>query len=120
MDIVVSMRHGQVTDEIKGYVEEKLNDVLDGRPLKFTRCTVVLDTQKSRQSSEIIISMKNHQLEATAETYDMREAIDATVAKIDRQIAKLIDKLQDHHGRKPLREIEEIEDREEEEEEEEE
>ena len=53
--------------------------------------------EKSRCKAEILVNMKNHDMEAVSETYDMYQAIDMSVEKIDTQIRKLIDKVQDHH-----------------------
>ena len=53
--------------------------------------------EKNRCKAEILVNMKNHDMEAVSETYDMYQAIDMSVEKIDTQIRKLVDKVQDHH-----------------------
>jgi putative sigma-54 modulation protein len=96
MEIIVSGRHLSVTDEIKTYAQAKLEAIL-GEYSKIGNVRVVLDVQKSRCKAEIIVHGKNINIEADAESYEMRESIDAAVAKIDHQISKFFDKIQDHH-----------------------
>lgn len=104
--IIISGRHVTVTDAMKQHVEDKLKPVIDVPNLKISSVRVVLEVEKTRCKSEIIVNMKNHDLEAVSETYDMYQAIDMSVEKIDVQIRKLIDKVQDHHRGKPSKEAE--------------
>lgn len=97
MEIIVSGRHVTVSDEMKEYVKQKLDAVLEGRPLKISSVRVILDVQKNRHKAEVIVHIKHHNLEADAETYDMYESIDAMVEKIEVQIFRYLDKVQDHH-----------------------
>ncbi len=103
MEIIVSGRHLSVTEDIKSYAEEKLAGILDGYH-KISSVRVVLDVQKARCKAEIIVHGKNINVEADAESYEMRESIDAAVAKIDHQISKYFDKIQDHHKQAKERE----------------
>ena len=96
MEIIVSGRHLSVTDEIKTYAQDKLEAIL-GEYNKIGSVRVVLDVQKTRCKAEIIVHGKNIDIEADAESYEMRESIDAAVIKIDHQISKHFDKIQDHH-----------------------
>lgn len=105
MQIIISARNCSVSDALKAQVEEKLNAVLDHPNLKITSARVVLEIEKERNIVEISVNMKNHQFEAKAETKDMYESIDAAVGKINTQILKLIDKVQDHGNKMPLRDI---------------
>ena len=105
MEIIISGRHFTVGSEIKQYVEEKLNDVLNIQTLKISSTRVILDHQKARYRAEIIVNMKHFDIEASEETYNIYEAIDNTVEKISRQIRKRLDKLQDHHKRPQASEL---------------
>ncbi|MFA6102847.1 MAG: ribosome-associated translation inhibitor RaiA [Victivallaceae bacterium] len=103
--ITISGRHLTVTDAMKQHVEGKLKPVIESVPhLKITSAKVVLEMEKSRCKAEIIVNMKNHDMEAVSETYDMYQAIDMSVEKIDTQIRKLVDKVQDHHRGKVSKE----------------
>jgi len=103
--ITITGRHLTVTDAMKKHVEGKLNPVIESVPnLKITSVKVILEMEKSRCKAEILLNMKNHDMEAVTETYDMYQAIDMSVEKIDVQIRKLIDKVQDHHRGKVSKE----------------
>ncbi len=103
MEIIVSGRHLSVTDAIKAYAQEKLEAVLEGYH-KISSARVVLDVQKSRCKAEIIVHGKNINVEADEESYDMYESIDKAIIKIDHQISKYFDKIQDHHKQAKERE----------------
>ena len=97
MTIMISARHGSVTDDIKGYAQAKLEGVLEGRH-KISSADIILDLQKNRHIAEIVVRGKHLNIEADSESYDMHESIDIVIGKIDRQISKYFDKKQDHHN----------------------
>ncbi len=105
MQVIISSRNCSVSDALKAQIENKLSTVLDRPNLKITSVRVMLDIEKERNIVDISVNLKNHQFEAKAETKDMYESIDAAVTKIDTQIVRLIDKVQDHGNKKPLRDV---------------
>ncbi len=105
MQIIISARNCSVSDALKAQVEEKLSAVLNRPNLKITSARVVIEIQKERNIVEISVNLKNHQFEAKGETKDMYESIDTAVGKIGTQIEKLVDKVQDHGHKTPLRDI---------------
>jgi len=96
MSIIVSGRHLEVSDAVKEYVQNKVSPITEGYN-KVNKVSVVLDVQKSRYSAEIIVHGKHINIEADAEKYDLYEAIDAAILKVDKQIRKYFDKVQAHH-----------------------
>ena len=96
MEIIVSGRHLSVTEAVKNYAKEKLEAILAPYH-KIGNVRIVLDVQKTRCKAEVIVHGKNLDVEADAESYDMLESIDAAIAKIDHQVSKYFDKIQDHH-----------------------
>lgn len=96
MSIIVSGRHGLISDAEKEYTEKKLGAILDEYH-KITSARVVLDVQKMRHFTEIIVYGKHLNIEAEAESYDIYESIDSAVGKIDKQLRRFFDKVQDHH-----------------------
>lgn len=105
MQIIISTRNCSVNDALKAQIEEKLGAVLDRPNLKITSARVMLEIEKERNIVEISVCMKNHQFDAKAETKFMYESIDAAIGKIDTQIIRLIDRVQDHGNKKPLRDV---------------
>jgi putative sigma-54 modulation protein len=96
MEIIVSGRHLSVTEAVKNYAKEKLEAILSPYH-KIGNVKIVLDVQKTRCKAEVIVHGKNLDVEADAESYDMHESIDAAVLKVEHQISKHFDKIQDHH-----------------------
>jgi|GEM_PF-3592676 putative sigma-54 modulation protein len=105
MQIIISSRNCSVSDALKAQIEEKLNAVLDRPNLKITSARVMLEVEKERNIVEISVSLKNHQFDAKAETKVMFESIDSAIGKIDTQIERLVDRVQDHGNKKPLRDV---------------
>ncbi len=99
MEIIVTGRHVSVTDALKDYAQGKLHAILDGAH-KINTAKVILDVQKTRSKAEIIVHGKNIDIEADAESFDMYKSIDTAVEKVDKQLSKYFDKVQDHHKKK--------------------
>jgi putative sigma-54 modulation protein len=96
MEIIVTGRHFDVNEKLKNYVLEKATLVLS-EYRKLTSVRIVLDLQKTRAKAEIIVHGKNINYEADSETHDMHKSIDEALAKVDKQILKHFEKVQDHH-----------------------
>ncbi|UDQ97608.1 ribosome-associated translation inhibitor RaiA [Lentisphaerota bacterium WC36G] len=97
MQIIISSRHGEVTQEMKEYGQARLEAVLNHGNLKISSARLVLDIVKDRHFAEIIVNMKNHTVEADTETEDMFLSIDKAVHRVERQMRKILDKVQNHH-----------------------
>ncbi len=105
MQIIISGKNLMVSDLLKNYVDEKLGAVLQHPNLKITSARVVLEIEKIRNIVEITVNMKNHVFETKTESLDMYESIDAAVGKINSQIDRLLDRVQDHGRKAPLRDV---------------
>jgi ribosomal subunit interface protein len=97
MQIIISGRHFDVTSEMKTRIENDVIAVFADKPLKVTSVRVILELEKTRYKVEFIAAIKGHDIEAAAETYDMYEAIDSALHKFEVQVARYLDKKQDHH-----------------------
>ena len=98
MSIIVSGRSEFVTQAMKEYAENEVQQIIEDRN-KISSAKIILDIEKNRKKVEILIQGKNLTVEADCESYDMVESIDKAVAKADRQLEKFFDKKQDHHKR---------------------
>ena len=96
MPVTVSVRHDPVSDDVKSYVEDRLRDIV-GSHGKIISVKAILDSQKHRQKAEIIIHGKHMNLESDFECFDMREAVEKALEKIDVQLAKHFDRVHNHH-----------------------
>lgn len=97
MQISITGRHVNVTDNIKDHVNEKLERCLGVFP-RIETIRVILDMEKRDYVSEVVVQAANH-IRVTAEekSENMYDAIDRSVEHAERQMRKHRDKVQDHH-----------------------
>lgn len=100
MNLKISGHHVELTPALKEYVQNKLerikrhfDNVID--------ITVILavdaNTEKDkRQRAEINVHMRGKDLHVESEAQDMYAAIDLLMDKLDRQVLRHKDKIQDH------------------------
>ncbi len=100
MNLKISGHHVELTPALKEYVQNKLerikrhfDNVID--------ITVILavdaNTEKDkRQRAEINLHMRGKDLHVESEAQDMYAAIDLLMDKLDRQVLRHKDKIQDH------------------------
>ena len=99
MQLSISGHHVDVTDALKSYVEEKLQK-LERHYDHITNAHVILTVEKIQQRAEATLHISGAELFADANCDDMYAAIDKLTDKLDRQILKHKEKLQDlHQGR---------------------
>lgn len=97
MQVSITGRHVNVTDNVKAHVEDKLERCLGVFP-RIESIRVVLDTENRDQVSEIIIQGANHiRVTATEKSDNLYDAIDRSIEHAERQMRKQRDKVQDHH-----------------------
>lgn len=93
MQISITARHIDLTDQHKEYVEKRL------RHLKrffdaIMDCHVILAKEKHRESADVTIQVNGVTMHGEEETEDIFSSIDRVVDKIERQIKKHKDRLQ--------------------------
>jgi len=99
MQLNISGHHVDVTDALKSYVEEKLQK-LERHYDHITNAHVILTVEKLQQRAEATVHISGAEVFADADCQDMYAAIDKLTDKLDRQILKHKEKVQDrHHGR---------------------
>lgn len=107
MNFTISGHHLEITPSLRVFVQEKLERVIRHFD-QVIGVSVLLsvDNQKEkelRQSAEVNVHLKGKDLFAQSQHEDLYAAIDALVDKLDRQVIKYKDKLQDHHNRDSLK-----------------
>lgn len=96
MQISVTGRNIEVTEPLRTYVVGKLERIKRHFD-HLIDIHVVLDVDKLVHHAEATVKTRRKSLFADAKDYDMYAAIDALVDKLDRQIIKHKEKIQDHH-----------------------
>ncbi len=106
MQTTVTGRHVKITDAIRSYAGDKLEHAFT----KYDRIEnvhIILDIQKYRQIAEVVIQAKNHiRIEAEEDSDDMYASIDTAIARAEKQLHKLRDKIQSHKSIESLGHIE--------------
>ncbi len=97
MQVSITGRHVNVTDNVKAHVNEKIERCLSVFP-RIESIHVILDEEKIQKVAEIVIQGSDH-IRVTAEekSENLYDAIDRAVEHVERQMRKLRDKVQEHH-----------------------
>ena len=95
MQINLSGHHVEITEPLREYVTSKLSK-LERHFDHVTNAHVVLTVEKQVQKAEASVHVSGGRLYANATEQDMYAAIDAMTDKLDRQIRRHKEKLNDH------------------------
>src|SRR5690606_25594955 len=93
-------RHIEVTPALKAHVEEhfqRIKHLFDGRPSK---AHVIIEVERGRHRSEIILSWRREVLTATTTNSDMYKSLSQTIAKLEKQALKIKNKIIDKNHKK--------------------
>ncbi len=98
-NIQINGRHVQVTDAMKQHVQDKLakierfhNHIMD--------IHVTMDIQKIEHSVTIIVKFDHFKIKSHASSTDMYVSIDQAVEKLQKQIRRWKEKIQEHSNKK--------------------
>lgn len=95
MNIEYTGRHIEVTPALREHVEEhfdRLRSLFDGKPAKVH---VIIEVERGRHRSEVVINWRNEVLTATSSVADMYLSLSQTIDKIEKQARRLKDKVID-------------------------
>lgn len=98
-------RHIEVTPALKSHVEEHFNRIdhlFDGKPSK---AHVIIEVERGRHRSEIIVNWRKEVLTATTTNSDMYQSLSQTVAKLEKQALKIKSKITDKNHKKDKKAI---------------
>ena len=95
MQINITGRHVDITPALKDYVTQKF-DKIERHFSHITNVHVILSVDKKfQQKAEATLSVSKGEIFADNEHTDMYAAIDGLINKLDRQVIKHKEKLQD-------------------------
>ena len=107
MNLKISGHHLEVTPALREYVITKLDRVLRHFDQVIDGNVVLsVDNHKEkdkRQKVEVNLHLKGKDIFVESANGDMYAAIDLVVDKLDRQVVRHKDRLQDHHHSAPKR-----------------
>jgi len=90
-------RHLEVTPALRSHVEnhfDKINHLFDGNNSK---AHVIIEVEKGRHRSEIVINWRKEVLTANSTLPDMYQSLTKTIDKIEKQALRLKKKIIDKH-----------------------
>jgi len=97
MQISITGRNVNVTDNVKAHVNEKLERCLGVFP-RIESIHVILDEEKINKVAEVVIQAANHiRVTAKEKSENLYDAIDRSIEHAERQMRKQRDKIQNHH-----------------------
>ena len=88
-------RHIEVTPALRTHVEDhfsKVDHLFDGKPAK---AHVIIEVERGRHRSEIVMNWWNEVLTATSDNSDMYLSLSQTIDKIEKQARRLKEKVID-------------------------
>ena len=91
MNIIITGRHLELTDNLKKYAEEKI-----GKFKKYfnniSDVAITLSVEKYRHKAEVLLKVNGIMMQAESITEEMYSSIDEVVEKLERQIKKYKEK----------------------------
>jgi len=88
MKVKVTFRHMDADDDIRSYIEEKVDKLANKYFQRPQEAQSVLDSEKFRRSAEITVKADNITLVAKDEKEDLRAAVDTVLDKLESQAKK--------------------------------
>ena len=98
MQINISTRHGQLSDATRTKIAAKVERM--GRlfeRLSFIEVTVDLEHEQSPTVDVLVSAEHKHDFVAREESSNLLAALDGAIHKIEQQLRKYKEKVQDHH-----------------------
>ena len=97
MQIKISARHGHLSEEIQEHIREKAGKLLHLFQ-RLMMIEVLVDYQNEETLVEFLVSAEHkHDFVASERHKDLLAAVDLVLDKLEGQIRKYKDKVQDHH-----------------------
>ena len=114
MQVAITTRHGNIRDEVREHIAKKSEKLLT----YFERVTsigVTVDFEKDRVKVEILVETEHrqnlvaHNVGGYNEGGDVINVFDQALHKMEKQVRKYKEKLQDHRRDRPMNEVVDIE-----------
>lgn len=105
MQVEISCRHGSVGESVQNYIREKSEKLLTYFE-RVTQIDVTFDFNGNRVKAEILVDAEHkHDFVAHHEGEDAQKSFDQALHKVEHQIKKYKEQIQDHRRDRPLSEL---------------
>ncbi len=95
MNVIVTGRHMDVTENLKNYAEEKVRK-FEKYLSNISEAMVTLSVEKYRHKAEVLLKVNGVLIQAEGTTGEMYSSIDNVVEKLEKQVKKYKEKLVSH------------------------
>ena len=103
MHVEITCRHGHVKDDVRAYMAEKVEKLLTYFD-RITAINVTVSFENSHARVEILVDAEHkHDFVAHDEDAQAQIAFDRSLHKIEQQIHKYKEKVQNHHRNEPAK-----------------
>ncbi len=104
MQIHITSRHLETTDDIRTYIERRAKKIetIFSPVIDFQ---VVMEVEKSRYRTEITLATRKATFHAQGETHDIFSSLDDVIDKIEAQIRRHKERIKDRRHRLSRREV---------------
>ncbi len=97
MQIKITARHGHLSEESQQHIRDKAGKILHLFP-RIMMIEVVVDMHEERSTVEFLVSAEHkHDFVATETAKEVYPALDMCLHKVEQQVRKYKEKIQDHH-----------------------
>lgn len=105
MQVAITCRHGNIKPELHSYITRKSEKLLTYFE-RVTQIVVTLDFIDDRVRSEILVDAEHkHNFVAHEEGDDAGATFDTALHKMEQQIRRYKEKVQDHRRDRPINEV---------------
>ena len=102
MQIKVTTRHGHLSDEHQELIREKVRRLENHFP-RLMMIEVIIDPTNDHKKVELLVSAEHKHDFVASETHkDLIAAVDLVLDKLDQQVRKYKEKIQDHRRTPPM------------------
>ncbi len=108
MQVAITSRHGHLSPGAQDYIRQKAEKLLTFFE-RVTAITITTDIQHDQPVVEILVNAEHkHDFVATESAVSVTAAFDSALHKMEQQIKKYKEKLQDHRRTPPMNEAAEL------------
>lgn len=98
MQIKISTRHGQINGATQEFIQKKAEKLLHLFP-RLIMIEVTVDMKSEQREVELLVEAEHkHNFVAREKNQDVLTAVETVVAKLEAQIRKYKEKIQNHRG----------------------
>lgn len=100
MEIQITSRHSKASASLQETITAELEKV-GSHFDKITHCHVVLDSEHVDKVAEITMNAHGHHVVGLAKAENVGKAFDEALAKVERQLTKIYEKVKSHKSVQP-------------------